>query len=388
MTEDIHAVEGLFEELRRFRDRRGGYSTRSLGEKIDVSHMTIQKALNGPKVPTWKIVLRIVEALADDDERGWQIDRFRHLWLEARRHETLTRNEGPHLTEQARAAVLTYRNKFALVHDPIQVLGSDRLGSVLKMFVQPDIRSTVDGAKRLSVQDLMQTHRTVIVGSPGCGKTTLCLYVALTYARDVKRPIPFFVKVRDFAHQVDGGNGSLIDYLERLMRSVYQCDLSGVAIRSLLTSGRALVIFDGLDEVLGAASRTQITRIIDLAANEFPLTEVFVTSRTVGYSTSAVDMNVFGSYQIGPLSQSQIAELAQHYDTFVGGDNRLRQGLAAWPTELTRDLASNPLMLTILLTLDRRGYSGDSRDGSPMLAGIIGQLARLNFEPVGYCKRG
>ena len=53
-------------------------------------------------------------------------------------------------------------------------------------------------------------------------------------------------------------------------------------VESLLVSGSALVIFDGLDELLDTSARSQVAAIIEQFCAEYPLTRVLVTSRTIG----------------------------------------------------------------------------------------------------------
>jgi TIR domain len=69
----------FFRALRELHRRAGQPSSRSIASKIGaVSHTTVSSALRGPKVPTWPIVAKIVDALDGD------LEEIRELWIEAR----------------------------------------------------------------------------------------------------------------------------------------------------------------------------------------------------------------------------------------------------------------------------------------------------------------
>jgi len=51
----------------------------------------------------------------------------------------------------------------------------------------------------------------------------------------------------------------------------------------LLLTGRAVVIFDGLDELLDTSRRADVTTRVERFCAEYPLAPVLVTSRQVGY---------------------------------------------------------------------------------------------------------
>jgi len=69
----------FFRALRELHRHAGQPSSRSIASKIGaVSHTTVSSALRGPKVPTWPVVAKIVEALDGD------LDAIRELWVEAR----------------------------------------------------------------------------------------------------------------------------------------------------------------------------------------------------------------------------------------------------------------------------------------------------------------
>jgi hypothetical protein len=76
---ETHQERQFFRALRELHRKTGQPSSRSLAAKIGgMSHTTIASALRGPKVPTWPVVVRLVEALDGD------LESIRELWIEAR----------------------------------------------------------------------------------------------------------------------------------------------------------------------------------------------------------------------------------------------------------------------------------------------------------------
>src|SRR5205814_1009873 len=75
----------------------------------------------------------------------------------------------------------------------------------------------------------------------------------------------------------------IAEYLAGLCRSPYQVPPPRDALEYLLLNGRAVVIFDGLDEVFDIGARTNAIEAIHGFAHRYPNTPVLVTSRGVGY---------------------------------------------------------------------------------------------------------
>lgn len=76
---ESHQERQFFRALREIHRRAGQPSSRVIATKIGgMSHTTVILALRGPKVPTWPVVSKIVEALDGD------VEAIRPLWMEAR----------------------------------------------------------------------------------------------------------------------------------------------------------------------------------------------------------------------------------------------------------------------------------------------------------------
>ncbi|MBN1657563.1 MAG: hypothetical protein JXA93_04130, partial [Anaerolineae bacterium] len=146
---------------------------------------------------------------------------------------------------------------------------------------------------KVQVQEALAMHpRLVVLGDPGCGKTTLLRYLALTYARDLpplsppphaggagggivkqrlqldERRLPVLLPLRDFARYLErehpdvGADGPklLLDYL-RLYFQNQQVALPADFFESRLTHGECVVLLDGVDEVASMPTRQRAARI-------------------------------------------------------------------------------------------------------------------------------
>jgi predicted NACHT family NTPase len=103
----------------------------------------------------------------------------------------------------------------------------------------------VPSERRINAVELIQnSDRLFILGKPGAGKTTLMKYVTLLAAKGKINKIPIFVSLIDWAQS----GKELIDYIG------HQFEISSIPsanvfiLEGLLTKGRAIVLFDGLDE--------------------------------------------------------------------------------------------------------------------------------------------
>jgi HEAT repeat protein len=209
----------------------------------------------------------------------------------------------------------------------------------------------------------------VLLGDPGSGKSTLARFVVLTLAGGSCGPgalaglagwLPLLVELRAFARE-RAQCPTFLAYWERLYATEGLGLPAGVLEDYLGHDGRAVVVFDGLDEVFDPAEREAVARQIAGFAARYPRVRIVVTSRVIGYRRVVLDAAGFAHYTVQDLDRVQIGE-------FVDGWYRLalhdRPGEAnAWRERLLaavdavpsiRELAGNPMLLTILAVIGRR----------------------------------
>jgi NACHT domain len=197
-----------------------------------------------------------------------------------------------------------------------------------------------------------QLDRSVLLGDPGGGKTTAANVLMHHFASDQQGCIPFLVTLRNYASG-DPPQRSVIGYIEHVLTTFYQIPPPAGLLELLLLTGRAVVIFDGLDELLDTARRADVTSRVEHFCVEYPLAPVLVTSRVVGYDQARLDDREFTCYRLGGFGDTEVTEYAQKW---------FRQDFGARPDDAdtflaesatVRDLRSNPLLLSLMCILYR-----------------------------------
>ena len=201
--------------------------------------------------------------------------------------------------------------------------------------------------------------RTVLLGDPGAGKTTAARALMRARARE-QAGTAFLVTVRDFSAE-EPVTRSVVQYIEHVIDTAYQCTPPRGWVSRQLLDGAALVIFDGMDELVDTSRRAQASSIIEHFCVEFPLARVLVTSRFVGYDQARLDDEQFVRYRIDRFDDGQVADYARKW---FACDSTLTPAQAAADaaaftaeSKSVPDLRGNPLMLSLMCVLYRgEGY--------------------------------
>lgn len=104
----------------------------------------------------------------------------------------------------------------------------------------------------------------------------------------------------------DPGSRSVLAHIERELENRLQHPAPTGLIGRLLLDGAALVIFDGLDELLDSSRRADVSSIIERFCTEYPLVKVLVTSRVVGYDQARLDDRQFTRFMIRGFDDDQV----------------------------------------------------------------------------------
>lgn len=219
------------------------------------------------------------------------------------------------------------------------------------------------------------TYRTVILGNPGSGKTTF----ARKFAHDVAagevngsrvggEMVPLLVVLRDYGADKLARRVSIVDFIRDLANATYQVPPPQGALEYLLLSGRAVVIFDGLDELLEASDRREVSADIESFARLYPAAPLLVTSREVGYEQAPLDPDRFGAYRLADFDDERVKEYVDKWfalDRELSARERETETRAFMDdSNLVEDLRANPLMLALMCNIYRgEGYIPRNRPG-------------------------
>ena len=224
---------------------------------------------------------------------------------------------------------------------------------------KPDLQAA--NVKKVSASEALARHlRVVVLGDPGGGKSTLCAWEARRLAGTAARgedpfQVPFLVVMREYAQRFEREQMSLARYLEIMIGGRYQIQPPVDCVDFLLLNGHAVVIFDGLDELLDTALRQRISEAVEAFAHAYPATPMLVTSRLVGYAQAPLDSGLFTAFRLDDFEPGQVEDYARKWfglDSSLPAPRR-RELTVAFMSEsrFIKDLRRNPLMLALVCAL-------------------------------------
>jgi hypothetical protein len=251
------------------------------------------------------------------------------------------------------------RGQVVAVHAGLRVphTGMSRAVPWPQLYVSPSL-SGDDGTGWCPSLDVLTGpgHRVVVLGDPGAGKSTFVTHLAFQIGSDPTRTqVPFLVVLRDHAALLRVGERRLGEYLAAVAANPYNVQMSAETIDYLLLNGRAIVIFDGLDELIDVSLRRRVVDLVEGFVSLYPLVPVVVTSRRVGYAEAPLNRSLFRLCCMEPFTSEQVTEYATHWfaldDSAPSSErDRLRRAFLRESASI-KDLRCNPLLLALLCSM-------------------------------------
>ncbi|MEG4279178.1 NACHT domain-containing protein [Microcoleus sp. MON1_C1] len=217
----------------------------------------------------------------------------------------------------------------------------------------------------LKVIDDVNYPYLVILGDPGSGKSTLLKYLALQWAKLSpsqlqlrSQPIHLLIELRKYNRSKDENEcNNFLEFMER--GSSWIGHLNKSSLHKRLQAGCAVVMFDGLDEVFEVEKRNRIVDQIHNFTQTYPTVKVIVTSRVIGYQQQRLKNAQFHHFMLQDFEPEQIQEFIQKWHELTFTD-RLKKAAslerldkAIGESRAIRELAGNPLLLTMMAILNR-----------------------------------
>lgn len=197
--------------------------------------------------------------------------------------------------------------------------------------------------------------RTVLLGDPGGGKSTLSNYLTSEWAANLEGKIPFHVTLREFAKQPQ--EQSIASFIKHRLDAHYQHPAPHGLVEEFLLSGEAVVVFDGLDELLDTSKRRAVSSAVELFGIKYPLCSILVTSRRIGYDQARLDPEIF---RVRVISEFAPKDVHSYVHKWFSSQNQYTELEATRlassfmeQSESVTDLRSNPLMLALMCIIFR-----------------------------------
>ncbi|MFK5971051.1 MAG: NACHT domain-containing protein [Candidatus Marithrix sp.] len=257
-----------------------------------------------------------------------------------------------------------YRNNIKILYGNLRILGNLNTVSLDGIFSDVFILDKVSATRKFDLQCLQEDHailhnvkrqnglelvkdtvnnnsnRLFILGKPGAGKTTFLKYIALQAADYKINKIPIFVGLKEWS---DSG----LDLMEFLVKQFDICNFPNaeVFIKHILQTGSAIVLFDGLDEVV-KEQRDNVIHVVEDFTKKYTVTQCLITCRIAG---NEYQFDQFNYVEMADFTNDQMRTFAtKWFQKDKEKQELFLQDFFKAENENLRDLGRIPLLLGLL----------------------------------------
>lgn len=193
------------------------------------------------------------------------------------------------------------------------------------------------------IEAVEKHSKIIILGKPGAGKTTFLKYLAIQCIEDkfLSNQVPIFITLKDFAETWYRPN--LFKYIFSQFSTYKVAETKGKT-EELLTQGRAFILLDGLDEVREEDS-DRILKEIKKFTEQFHKNHFVITCRI---AAKEYTFENFTEVEVADFAPEQIFKFANNWFRYENSYKASRFLLRLEENPPIRELATNPLLLTLL----------------------------------------
>ena len=215
--------------------------------------------------------------------------------------------------------------------------------------------------------------RVVLMGPPGAGKSTFVTHLVSSASDPETTDTPIgtvVLRCRDYRSK--GWELAIPAFMAQQVATETTHQFSEDDLVRIFLLGRAICVFDGLDEVTDLNQRVEMVKRIHSFISRFPALSVLVTTREVGYDHTPLSRSVFTHVRLGKFSFDEVEDYANRWFGLVNKSDLVPRFMME--SESVADLRTNPLLLSLLCVLyrDSGAIPADRR-------GIYSKCAELLF---------
>lgn len=232
------------------------------------------------------------------------------------------------------------------------------------------LEATHDAGLSMPADRVLDPHdRVLLRGNAGSGKTTLVQWLAVSAARQEYHEhqtyllgrVPFVLPLRRVMR--DGQLPTPDEFLHVVRSSMAAAQPVGWVDR-VLSSGRGLLLIDGIDEIPDN-DRERSRRWIRELTRDYPGNLWLVTARPSAIREDWLEDDGFVELSLSPMSREDVTGFVRRWHAAAEAEEELADGLVAAirGNGALGQLAVNPLMCGLLCALhrERRGFLPQSR---------------------------